>query len=165
VFERVKIFSAEPPVATEPKSNVTPSLIAKIAGGAPVPVIARDDASDVTPLLNEISSDDDVAPFAVGANVTTTVHELEAARVAEQLPPVPGYEPPLNVYGAARPPPLIDVAESPPVLLNVNDLSVEEPVARVPKSNVGPSVIVIAAGATPIPVIERDVFCAAAPSL
>ena len=67
--------------------------------------------------------------------------------------------------GAANPPPTIAEAAKLPELVTVNEASKVEPVARVPKSYVGPPVIVNEAGLTPIPVTGRVPVCAAAPSL
>jgi hypothetical protein len=60
------------------------------------------------------------------------VHDAEAESEVEQVPLVPGYEPPLKEYGAAKPFALNDVAATPPLLVIVNVLSVEDPVAFVP---------------------------------
>ena len=70
----------------------------------------------------------------VGANEITTVHVDETARLAEQVPPVPGYAPPLNENGATKPEPVTAVAALAPEFVRIKVASVTDVVARVPKS-------------------------------
>ena len=67
--------------------------------------------------------------------MTTTVQVVPLPfKVAVQVPPVPGYDPPLNVNGADRFPPFMPDAVKVPVFVMVKALSSVAPVASVPKS-------------------------------
>jgi hypothetical protein len=64
----------------------------------------------------------------------TTVQAELAFSDDEHVPPVPGYEPPLNVNGAASPAPESDVAWKAPEFVNVSVLSAVAPIATTLKS-------------------------------
>ncbi len=81
----------------------------------------------------------------VGAKVTTTVQLAPAPTVPLQVPPVPGYAPPLKEKGeliVAE----MEVAVSVPEFVTVNAWSAEAPTTTLPKSYVAPSEIAREAG-------------------
>ena len=64
----------------------------------------------------------------VGAKLTTTVQLAPFAKLAPQVPPVPGKPPPLKVTGGAKLALDIPVPGTPPEFSTVNVLSVDDPI-------------------------------------
>src|SRR5665213_2430961 len=115
----VKVLSFAPPTAVGPKSNNGPSDRVRLAGGNPEPMTFREAVCGPTPSLYKTFAVDVNGPAAIGAKVTITVHVAAGARLAAQVPPVPGKVPPLNVNGKLIPEPVVRLADTPPEFVTV----------------------------------------------
>ena len=107
--------------------------------------------------------------FAATARRREVDHDRTSVAAGERrgphVPPVPGYGPPLNPYGAAKPEPPMLTAATPPVLATVNVLSFELVLATVPKSYVVPPLTESNAAVEFVPDRLLEKFAVVAPSL